>query len=104
MSGNTELIRFRDGSLQDIQTGTLNQRQEYEDIWNNVRQQLLGLIEQGQVDASIGQALEERNQEFQRQSAGFDESVLAQNQAVGQVQAIGNAGGEAMVRAAMGGR
>ncbi|TDC04387.1 hypothetical protein E1265_35995 [Streptomyces sp. 8K308] len=103
MNGYGDLIRFSNESLEGIQSQTLNQQQQYTTIWDNVHQQLLGLVEQGLVDASIGQVLEERDQQFRRESTGFDDSVVAQNQAIRNVQTIGNEGGAAMVRAAMGG-
>jgi len=98
-----DLIRFTNEALDSIQSQTRSQQEEYTEIWNNVHSQLLGLVEQGLVDASIGQVLNERDQQFRRESAGFDEGVTAQNTAMRDVQTIGNEGGAAMVRAAMGG-
>jgi Iap family predicted aminopeptidase len=98
-----DLIRFSNEGLNDIRSQTLSQQQEYTAIWNDVTRQLLGLIEQGKVDASVGQVLNDRDQQFRRESAGFDDDVMAQNRAMGDVQTIGNEGGAAMVRAASGG-
>ncbi|RKN43037.1 hypothetical protein [Streptomyces hoynatensis] len=97
-----DLIRFTNEGLDSIQSQTRSQQDEYNEIWNNVHRQLLALVEQGQVDASIGQVLNERDEQFHRESAGFDEGVTAQNTAMRDVQTIGNEGGAAMVRAAMG--
>ncbi|MDT0321274.1 hypothetical protein [Streptomyces millisiae] len=103
MNGYGDLIRFSNENLEGIQSRTVSQQQQYTTIWDSVHQQLLGLVEQGQVDAAIGQVLEERDQQFRRESTGFDDSVVAQNRAIRDVQTIGNEGGAAMVRAAMGG-
>lgn len=98
-----DLIRFVNEGLDSIQSQTRNQQDQYTEIWQNVHDQLLALVEQGQVDASIGEALNQRDEQFRRQSAGFDEGVTAQNTAIRDVQTIGNEGGAAMVRAARGG-
>lgn len=97
-----DLIRFGNEELDSIQSQTRSQQEQYTEIWQNVHDQLLGLVEQGQVDASIGQVLHERDAQFRRESASFDEGVTAQNTAMRDVQTIGNEGGAAMVRAAMG--
>ncbi|TDC72955.1 hypothetical protein [Streptomyces hainanensis] len=97
------LIRFTNEGLDAIQTQTRSQQAQYTEIWNNVHTQLLSLVEQGQVDAGIGQVLNDRDETFRRESAGFDDGVTAQNTAMRDVQTIGNEGGAAMVRAAMGG-
>ncbi|MDT0318813.1 hypothetical protein [Streptomyces millisiae] len=103
MTYGGDIIRFANEGLDAIQTQTRSQQDQYTEIWNNVHTQLLGLVEQGQVDASIGQVLNERDEQFRRESAGFDDGVTAQNTALRDVQTIGNEGGAAMVRAAMGG-
>ncbi|MFD5318227.1 hypothetical protein [Streptomyces sp. NPDC127098] len=100
---NGDLIHFRSENLETIQTQTTGQQERYIGIWDNVRTQLLGLIEAGQVDAQVGGVLEERDQIFRREATGFDDSVIAQNTAVRNVQNIGVEGGAAMVRAARGG-
>ncbi|RKN45616.1 hypothetical protein [Streptomyces hoynatensis] len=97
------LIQFRNEGLDTIQSQTRAQQERYIEIWNNVRTQLGQLVETGQVDPQIGQVLTERDQQFRREAAGFDESVTAQNLAMRNVQDIGNEGGAAMVRAAAGG-
>ncbi|WP_165956004.1 hypothetical protein [Streptomyces hainanensis] len=100
---NDGLIHFRSGNLTDIQSQTTGQQEQYIAIWDNVRTQLLGLVEAGLVDAQVGSVLQERDQIFRREATGFDDSVLAQNTAVRNVQNIGIEGGAAMVRAARGG-
>lgn len=97
-----DLIRFGNEQLNDIQSQTRSQQAQYTEIWNTVHQRLLGLVEQGQVDASIGQVLNDRDERFRRESTGFDDGVTAQNTAMRDVQSIGYEGGAAMVRAAMG--
>lgn len=97
------LIHFRNEGLNDIQSRTLGQQDQYSQIWNDVRTQLLGLVQEGQVDAQIGGTVETRNAIFQHEAAGYDEGVTSQNRAMGQVQQIGNEGGEMMRRAAAGG-
>ncbi|MDT0343953.1 hypothetical protein [Streptomyces litchfieldiae] len=97
-----DIIRFANEGLDSIQSQTRSQQEQYTEIWNNVHTQLFSLIEQGQVDASIGQVLNERDEQFRRESTGFDDGVTAQNTAMRDVQVIGNEGGAAMVRAAMG--
>jgi hypothetical protein len=97
------MIQFRNTNLSDIQHQTTGQQDEYTQIWNDVYTQLMGLVADGQVDPALGDIVERRNLAFQQQAAGYDEGVIAQNRAVGQVQTIGNDGGEAMRRAAAGG-
>ncbi|WP_129837661.1 hypothetical protein [Streptomyces sp. RFCAC02] len=96
------IIRFVTEGLDSIQSQTRSQQDQYTEIWNNVHSQLLALVEQGQVDASIGQVINERDEQFRRESAGFDDGVTAQNTAMRDVQTIGSEGGAAMVRAARG--
>lgn len=95
-------IRFGNEALGAIQSSTSGQQEAYRDIWDSVHTQLLALVEQGQVDAAIGEALSERDAQFRRESGAFDESVTGQNNAMRAVQSIGNEGGAAMVRAARG--
>ncbi|MDT0266237.1 hypothetical protein RM844_08005 [Streptomyces sp. DSM 44915] len=97
------MVRFGNEGLDAIQSQTSGQQERYQEIWDDVHTQLLGLIEQGQVDASIGSVLNERDEQFRREAGGFDDSVSGQNRAMRDVQMIGNEGGSAMVRAAMGG-
>ncbi|MGP4113355.1 hypothetical protein ACTWP5_20880 [Streptomyces sp. 4N509B] len=97
------LIHFRNSELDSIQSQTVSQQDQYIQIWDNVRLQLTGLINAGQVDVQIGNVLTERDEIFRRQATGYDESVTAQNTAMRNVQSIGNEGGAAMVRAAAGG-
>lgn len=96
-------IHFRNDGLDTIQSQTAGQQERYVEIWDTVRNQLLQLIYNGQVDAQIGTVLAERDQIFRREAAGYDESVTSQNGAIRHVQQIGNDGGAAMVRAAAGG-
>jgi hypothetical protein len=98
------LIQFRNDGLDGIQSRTVGQQEQYTEIWDNVRQQLMGLVQTGQVDAQIGGTLEYRDAIFRREATGYDESVTSQNTAMRNVQNIGNEGGAAMVRAAAGGR
>ncbi|RMI27793.1 hypothetical protein [Streptomyces triticirhizae] len=98
------VIHFRNEGLDTIQASTKGQQERYIEIWDTVRNQLLALVNNGQVDAQIGTVLTERDQRFRREAAGFDQSVSSQNTAMRQVQGIGNEGGAAMVRAAAGGR
>ncbi|MDT0346576.1 hypothetical protein [Streptomyces litchfieldiae] len=97
------MIHFRNEGLDGIQSQTSGQQERYLEIWDNVRTQLLQLIENGQVDAQIGTVLGDRDEQFRREATGFDDSVTSQNTAMRNVQTIGNEGGAAMVRAAMGG-
>ncbi|MDT0305678.1 hypothetical protein RM780_01700 [Streptomyces sp. DSM 44917] len=101
--GYEGVIHFRNEGLDAIQSQTAGQQERYVEIWNTVRTQLTQLIEAGQVDAQIGTVLTERDAQFRREAAGFDDSVTAQNTALRDVQTIGNEGGAAMVRAAAGG-
>ncbi|MDT0321156.1 hypothetical protein [Streptomyces millisiae] len=100
---NGDLIHFRSQNLTDIQTQTTGQQERYIGIWDTVRTQIMALVEQGLVDAQVGGVLAERDQIFRREATGFDDSVIAQNTAVRNVQNIGVEGGAAMVRAARGG-
>jgi hypothetical protein len=97
------MIHFRNEGLDGIQSQTSGQQQRYLEIWEGVRTQLMQLVENGQVDAQIAGVLHERDEQFHREATGFDDSVTAQNTAMRNVQNIGNEGGAAMVRAAMGG-
>ena len=101
---NGGMIRFNNEGLSTIQDQTNRQQNEYVEIWGRVHRKLLDLVEQGLVDAQIASVLTERDQDFRRESAGYDESVTAQNAAMRNVQNIGNEGGAAMVRSAAGGR
>ncbi|UCM89411.1 hypothetical protein [Streptomyces marincola] len=101
MSGDT--IRFGNEALDGIQSQTTGQQEQYTEIWDGVHSQLMGLIEQGLVDASIGEVLNERDEQFRREATGYDDSVTSQNRAMRDVQLIGNEGGRAMVNAASGG-
>ncbi|WP_049580644.1 hypothetical protein [Streptomyces sp. SBT349] len=98
------MIHFRNDNLDAIQSQTAGQQEQYTQIWDSVRIQLMGLVQTGQVDAQIGATLEYRDAVFHRESSGYDESVTSQNTAMRNVQNIGNEGGAAMVRAAAGGR
>lgn len=97
------IIHFRNEGLDTIQSQTAGQQERYIEIWDTVRNQLMQLVNTGQVDAQIGTVLTERDQIFRREAAGYDESVTSQNGALRNVQNIGNEGGSAMVRAAAGG-
>jgi hypothetical protein len=97
------IIHFRNEGLETIQSQTAGQQERYIEIWDTVRNQLMQLVNAGQVDAQIGTVLTERDQIFRREAAGYDESVTSQNGAMRNVQNIGNEGGAAMVRAAAGG-
>jgi hypothetical protein len=97
------IIHFRNEGLETIQSQTAGQQERYIEIWDTVRNQLMQLVNTGQVDAQIGTVLTERDQIFRREAAGYDESVTSQNGAMRNVQNIGNEGGAAMVRAAAGG-
>ncbi|WP_062214267.1 hypothetical protein [Streptomyces sp. NBRC 109706] len=98
------MVRFANEGLDTIQSQTTGQQERYADIWAGVHNQLLGLIEDGKVDASIAGVLHERDEQFQREIGTFDDSVSGQNRAMRDVQTIGNEGGAAMVRAVGGGR
>ncbi len=101
MSGDT--IRFGNEALDGIQSQTVGQQEQYTEIWDRVHAQLMSLVEQGLVDAAIGEVLNERDEQFRREAGGFDDSVTAQNRAMRDVQMIGNEGGRAMINAASGG-
>ncbi|GAB2886123.1 hypothetical protein [Streptomyces mayteni] len=96
------LVRFRSEGLNGIQTRTAALREEYNEIWSNVHARLMGLVEQGQVDAGIAEVLNTRDEQFRREAGSFDEGVGSQNQAIRDVQNIGIEGGAAMRRAAGG--
>jgi hypothetical protein len=100
---NPGTIHFRNEGLDTIQSQTKGQQERYVQIWNDVRNELMGLVNRGEVDAQIGSVLTERDAAFRREAAGYDESVTSQNGAVRQVQDIGNEGGARMVRTAAGG-
>jgi hypothetical protein len=97
------MIQFRNQNLSDIQQQTVGQQDEYLQIWNDVYTHMMGLVADGQVDPALGDIIERRNQAFQQQGSLYDEGVMAQNRAVGQVQTIGNEGGQMMRAAAAGG-
>ncbi|GAB2929693.1 hypothetical protein [Streptomyces mayteni] len=100
---NDDLIHYRPEQMEAIQTQTTSQQERYIAIWDDVRNQLLGLIAQDLVDAQIGAVLEERNQQFRREATGFDDSVIAQNAATRNVGNTFDEGKRAMLRAARGG-
>lgn len=96
------VIRFANEALTGLQTRTTGSQERYTEIWQNVHRQLLQLVEEGKVDASIGQVLQERDEQFQRESRTYDDDVMRQNHAIRDVQNIGNEGSAAMLRAARG--
>jgi hypothetical protein len=102
--GSNGMIHFRNEGLTGIQSQTSSQQEQYIAIWDNVRTQIMQLIENGLVDAQVGTVLGERDEIFRREATGFDDSVSSQNLAMRNVQSIGSEGGAAMVRAAAGGR
>jgi hypothetical protein len=100
---NPGTIHFRNEGLDIIQSQTKGHQEQYVEIWNQVRNELMGLVSRGEVDAQVGGVLQERDTAFRREAAGYDESVTSQNGAIRQVQDIGNEGGARMVRTAAGG-
>ncbi|MFB4193453.1 hypothetical protein [Streptomyces carpaticus] len=96
------VVTFRSADLDTIQSSTTGQQQKYQEIWEEVRAQLRGLIDQGLVDASLGEVIDERDREFRQQSDCYDQGVTSQNQAVRNVQQCGIEGGALMRQRASG--
>lgn len=102
MSYGKNHVSFRPEALDDVRGQTNTQQDRYREIWDGVHSELLGLIERGEVDASLGGVLEERDQEFRRQSNRFDDDVESAKRAGEGVKNAGLEGGHLMRRAASG--
>lgn len=102
MSHGQNHVAFRAEALDDVRGQTNTQQDRYREIWDGVHTELVGLIERGEVDASLGGVLEERDREFRRQSSTFDDAVEAAKRAGEGVRNAGIEGGQLMRRAASG--
>ncbi|RKN10978.1 hypothetical protein [Streptomyces radicis] len=96
------IYHFRDSELGAIESTTRGQLEACREIWGDVQRELLRLVDEGKVDASVGEILRQRDETFRTESSRFDEGVEGQNTAVQQVRQHGAEGGEAMRRAAAG--
>ncbi|MFI7275679.1 hypothetical protein [Streptomyces sp. NPDC049879] len=96
-------INFRSAEFTDISNVTKQQRDASVEIWRDVYSSIMSLVDQGTVDAQVGQIMEARNGDFQRNAGLHDESVANNFGAMNRVASIGQEGGSRMRRAAAGG-
>jgi hypothetical protein len=81
------LIEFQTGGISDIASQTMNQQQQWDDVWNRCRSRISSTASEA-LDSATGSSLEERNQEYHRRSAQYSQNVGQQGKAVQQIGTI----------------
>ena len=78
------LIEFQTGQIADIGSQTLNQKSQWDAIWESTRARISATASEA-LDVATGSSLQERNDEYHRKSALYSQNVQQQGQAVNQI-------------------
>lgn len=85
--GSGGLIEFLTNDIADIGTRTVNQQQQWDQIWENTRQRLAATAADA-LDGATGATLQERNDEYHRRSALYTQNLQQQGNVVNQIGSI----------------
>jgi len=96
------LIEFQTGQIADIGSQTLNQRSQWDAIWQSTRGRISATASEA-LDVATGSSLQERNDEYHRKSALYTQNVQQQGQAVNQIGSIATETNARMVSTIRGG-
>ena len=96
------LIEFQTGQIADIGSQTLNQRSQWDAIWESTRARISATASEA-LDVATGSSLQERNDEYHRKSALYTQNVQQQGQAVNQIGSIATETNARMVLTIRGG-
>jgi len=91
------LIEFQTGGIDAIANQTMNQQQQWDDVWNRCRSRISSTASEA-LDNATGSSLEERNQEYHRRSAQYSQNVGQQGKAVQQISNIATDTNQNMVK------
>ena len=81
------LIEFQTGQIADIGSQTLNQKAQWDAIWESTKARISATASEA-LDVATGSSLQERNDEYHRKSALYTQNVQQQGQAVNQIGSI----------------
>ena len=93
------LIEFQTGQIADIGSQTLNQKSQWDAIWESTRARISATASEA-LDVATGSSLQERNDEYHRKSALYSQNVQQQGQAVNQIGSIASETNARMVASA----